>query len=211
MAEMFNFEHPKNMANFFTLQDTRKLVTTDIFVRLEDDTLPPKNAIPRLIELMEKNPKAGITTAISTYRSPQISKQGIGVHMEVQRNDVRCIRKLTFPPGLSGVYEALSCGFFCTAYRYKAFLEGFKNIENGKEFVAVIGCDVPFNHNIHLAGYKILADFDYWCGHMQETASGHYTFTKEHAMQSLYVYNDKTGYYGYHIISPYKVPKRKVE
>ena len=210
MAELSNFEHPKNLTNFLTIQDTRKLVTTDIFIRLEDDTLPPKDAIPRLLELLKKNPKAGIATAISTYRSPRIGPQGIGVHMEVERNDVRCIRKLTFPPGLSGVYEARSCGFFCLAYRYKAYLKGFKNIENGKEFVAVIGCDVPFNHNIHLAGYKILADFDLWCGHMQETEKGYYVFKKEHAIQSLYVYNPQTRYYGYTAIKPYKIPGRKL-
>lgn len=208
MAELSNFEHPKNLTNFLTIQDTRKLVTTDIFIRLEDDTLPPKDAIPKLLELLKKNPKAGIATAISTYRSPSIGPQGIGVHMEVERNNVRCIKKLTFPPGLDGVYEAESCGFFCLAYRYKAYLKGFKNIENGKEFVAVIGCDVPFNHNILLAGWKILADFDLWCGHMQETEKGYYEFKKEHAIQSLYVYNDKTGFYGYTAIRPYKIPGR---
>jgi hypothetical protein len=210
----YNFEHPKNLTNFMTLMDTRKLVTTPIFFRIEDDALPPKESLPKLLKLLKSDQKAGIATAASTYRSPSITPQGIGVHMEVERNDVRCIRKLTFPPGLSGVYEAVSCGFFCMAYRYDAFLEGFRNIETGKEFVAVIGCDVPFNNNIFLAGWKILADFGLWCGHMQEVGarspSGYHVFTKKDAIQSEYVFNPANSFYSYKDVRPNKIPRRRL-
>lgn len=173
------------------------LVKTDIFVCLEDDNTPPENCITVLLNLLDHNSDAAIATAVNCYRCPQIHKMGVGVAQEVIMDQEKIIKKVCCRPDLKGVHDVVACGFNCFACRTQPYRDAFKKIEDDKLFPTYIGNDMLITYLIHKAGWRILADFDYWCQHMQTTPKGIYFYEKKDAIQDVYTWNENQKRYKY--------------
>lgn len=157
-------------------QDMMRLCTTDKFVLIEDDTLPPYKKHPdtvmRLLSMLEKNPRCGIATAIETGRT-QVpwAKVQVGIHY-IERDGNKLLWRLTAPPHLRGVHQVDSCGWYCCASFKNVWLLGFEGMDEYVAGVPRFAMDVMHTNNIKRAGYDILADFDMWCVHMNHTSEG---------------------------------------
>ena len=190
-------EYRKLNAAMHMHKEKLKLITTDIFVSLEDDNLPPKNAVARLLELLRANPGVGYATGVNCYRCPQIHKMGMGVTQQIVMDHEKVIKKVSCSPNLTGVHEIVSGGFNCYAVRTKAYADAFKTMEEKGFFPTYIGNDVLITYLIKLNGLKLLADFDLWCDHMQELPDGIYFYNKKDAIQDSYIWSDREKIYKY--------------
>ena len=182
-------------------EDMARLVTTDCFIAIEDDTLPPKNAVVRLLELLRGIPEIGFVGTVCAYRSPHVHKMGINAIKEltfgVVEGKKQVIKKLCFHPSAIGVLDVDAAGWACFAAKTKTFLDAFKKADEEKYFPTYIGNDMLFTHLIKKLGYKVLVDFDLWCDHMQELPDGIYFYNKKDAIQDSYIWSDREKIYKY--------------
>lgn len=176
-------------------------------VQIEDDVLPPIDGVKRLLAMKKKYPKVPFFSIPYTYRR---SVPGIGFH----RMGCGCQAKMKFEgpllvykeacsPRLEGVQEIEGShfGFFLT--KTDVWKHAFDDILSGKLKGCYLGDDGVVCHSLIMKGYKLLADFDAWCGHMQavgdrydnDGSQGIHVFTRNMAVLDAYWFNEKSGKY----------------
>lgn len=173
-------------------KDMMKLCTTEKFVLLEDDTIPPYKTHPdvvmRLLSMLEKYPRCGIATAIATGRSHvAYAKTRLGVHY-VERDENRLVWRLSPSPKLQGIYKVDACGWYCCASYKKLWLRGLEGMDEYVADVPRFAMDVMQTNNIKRLGWDILADFSMWCQHMNHTSDGIIFWGKKQAVPMLDVW-----------------------
>jgi len=147
-------------------KDFLEMVKTDKFVLLEDDTLPPKNAVWKLLWLLDENPNAAIATAIATGRGPfKYVPTRLGVHY-IKRLKNKIQIRVTPPPTLRGVKKMDCVGWYCLAAKTKIYKKGFEGMEEYFPKIARFALDGYQTNNLRQMGYDLLADFSLWCKHM---------------------------------------------
>lgn len=154
-------------------KDFLRLTTTDKFVLLEDDTLPPYKTRPDVVMYMldqlEKIPNCGIYTAIETGRSSTAyAKTRLGVHY-LKRDGNRIVWRLSPNPNLRGIRKVDACGWYCCASFKSVWLEAFEGMDKYIADVPRFAMDVAHTNNVHRLGLEIYADFSLWCVHMNHT------------------------------------------
>jgi hypothetical protein len=168
--------------------DMLKLVNTDKFVLLEDDTIAPPNAVVKLLRLLEQNPRCGIATAIETGRSDiEWQKTRLGVHY-VEREGNRMLARYSPSPHLRGVHSVDCCGWYCCASYHSVWMLGFEGMDKYLEDIPRFALDGMHTNNIKQAGWDILADFSLWCGHMQAAQGRIIFWGKKQAVPHLDVW-----------------------
>lgn len=166
-------------------KDMVKMIETDKFVLLEDDTLAPPNAVTRLLQILEENPKCGIATGLETGRSLIAwSKTRIGVHY-VHRPGRKLLWRLSPSPHLRGIHKVDACGHYCCASYKDVWVKGLSMMEEGLEGTPRFALDVTHTNNVKKSGYDILADFDLWCKHMQLMGKTIYFWERKRARPML--------------------------
>ena len=165
------------------------MIHTETFFQLEDDTICPSDAFTRLYGLLMSNSKHGFITAIETGRNsiPYIATR-LGIHKIVMRKGV-LLKRISLDPNLTGIQKIDSAGVFCFAARTKAYKSGFENYNPIAKAFSQFAMDNVLTYNIKKHGWKLFADFDCWCGHMQLIPSGICIFGKDQALpfSDLYI------------------------
>ena len=165
-----NIKLSKIPAIYNMQKDISSLIKTKEFVQLEDDTLYPPRAVKRLLHILRTEPNCGIATACCTGRSRnKMIKMRLGIHWVRTRKN-KIIERLGFHPKLKGLQDCQGCGYFCFAAKHDIWKKGFKEFNRYWLKVPRWGSDVAFTNGIYRLGYRIVADFELWCEHMQLNA-----------------------------------------
>jgi len=151
-------------------KDFLRLCTTDRFVLLEDDTLPPYKTHPdvvmRMLSMLEQHPKAAVVSALATGRSSiAYAKTRLGVHY-LERDGNRILWRFSPSARLRGLRKVDAVGWFCCAALKEPWLRAFDGMDEYVADVPRFALDVMHTNNIKMLGYDLLADFDMCCEHM---------------------------------------------
>ncbi|MHA1227914.1 MAG: hypothetical protein ACTSPV_14300 [Candidatus Hodarchaeales archaeon] len=166
-------------------RDVIKMLTTERFVMLEDDTLFPGNCMVKLLKLIDNNNDVGIAIGISTGRSPtKHIPTRLGVHyLEMENGFIR--RRISPRDTLKGIYEVDCCGWYCFASYKTIWAKGFVGMSKYLHKIPRFALDNYHTYNIHKMGYKILADFSIWTKHMNANQDRILFWTKGDAVPML--------------------------
>jgi len=177
--------------------DIISLITTDVFVQLEDDELPQNPyTIPRLLKLL-KQPGVHLSTGVSSARNPELLPVGMGVHQIVERDGDRIIKRICCSPKTKGIVEVQGTGFYCFAAYSNFWLSALDDARNVASGLPHWAFDTWVTNQITKNGGKILADFSCWCDHVQLLHEGPYLFNQKCAVLDCYVYVPELDIYVY--------------
>ena len=166
----------------------QKMIFTDTFFVLEDDTIAPPNAFKRLMSLLMRNSKVGFVTAIETGRFayPWLPVR-LGVH-KVKMQGLKIIERRSLSPHLKGVVPVDAAGVYCFAARTKAYLDGFIGYDPVALKVPFFALDNVLTWNIKQHGWRVLADFNTWCSHLEATSARIIAFGKDQAIEMVDIF-----------------------
>jgi len=158
------------------------MIHTETFFQLEDDTLCPPDTFSRLYELLMADSKVGFVTAVETGRNnlPYVPTR-LGIH-KIDLRDGFLWKRESFSPDTSGVQEIDASGVYCFVARTEAYKSGFENYDPIRKACVIFAMDNVLTYNIKSHGWKCLADFDCWCGHMQVSFGRICIFSPEQAL-----------------------------
>ncbi|GAG65274.1 unnamed protein product [marine sediment metagenome] len=167
------------------------MIYTDTFFQLEDDTIVQPDAFKRLYKLLMANSKVGFVTAIETGRNAlNYAPTRVGVHKIIMRKD-RLILRDSFDPNTKGIKEVDSSGVYCFVARTKAYKSGFIDYEAPQKAFSLFAMDNVLTYNMKRHGWKLLADFGCWCGHLQVSGGRICIFGKDQALKYIDLYIPK--------------------
>jgi len=171
--------------------DMIKLLTTEKFVLLEDDTLPPPDAVPALLKMLEDDEEIGIATGIATGRSPfRHNPQRLGVHY-FNRVGNKLLERYTPDPDQKGSIEVDACGWYCCASYSDIWADGFVGMSEYLDKIPRFALDGYHTNNLKRDGWKIVANFDLTCEHMNICPEGIIHWRPENAIRMLDVWLPK--------------------
>lgn len=148
-------------------KDIANLITTEIFVQIEDDTVFPENSVKKLLNILKKEKNCAVATACETGRSRnRMLKMRLGIHYVKKKGD-KITERLSFAPWLKGLHDCQACGWYLFAAKMSVWKKAFEKFDTYWSTAPRWGLDVAFTNEIHRLGYRIVADFDLWCEHMQ--------------------------------------------
>jgi len=161
----------------------KKMIFTETFFVLEDDTICPPNAFKRLMSLLLRNKGIGFVTAIETGRHayPWLPVR-TGVH-KVKMKGMKVLERRSFPAQTKGVVSIDAAGVYCFAARTKAYLDGFKGYNPISLKVPFFALDNVLTWNIKQHGWKVLADFSLWCSHLEASSARIIAFSKDQVVE----------------------------
>ena len=192
-----NFKRSKIFPISEMQHDIISLVTTDVFVQLEDDELPTNpHTISRLLSLL-KTKGVGIATGVSSARNPDLKPVGMGVHQLVVRDGDRIVKRICCSPKTKGVAEVQATGFYCFAAKSMLWQEALFDSTAVTSGLPHWAFDTWVTNQVFQHGYKILADFDLWCDHIQVFPDKIYHFNQKDAVLDAYVYIPELKVYSY--------------
>lgn len=166
-------------------QDIINLVTTPVFVQIEDDTLPPANAVPRLLHLLNKRRNAGIVTAIETGRSHDPTmKSRTGVHYMHMENG-KIIKRYSLSPWEKGIKKVDGCGYYCFATWRDLWRQTFRLMPEDMTDMPRFAMDNIQTNKVKELGFEIYADFSLWCVHMNVIPEGILYWKKSNAVKMV--------------------------
>jgi hypothetical protein len=164
------------------------MIYTETFFQLEDDTICPPDAFRRLWGLLMQDSRVGFATAIETGRNAlPYSPVRVGLHKIVLK-DGKLLKRESFDPDTQGVVEIDAAGVYCFAARTEAWKTGFIDYKPISNIFSLFAMDNVLTYNIKQHGWKLLADFDCWCDHMQVSPNRIMLFSKEQALHMVDLY-----------------------
>jgi len=177
------------------------MIITDIFVMIEDDYLPVPDSIPRLFEILERNPDCVIASAVQTYRCPTITKIGIAPVEDIIWDHEKIIKKTCLSPRTQGIVEAKGTSFSCFAAKTGPYREAWAHCKAKNLLMTYIGHDMVITNTISKIFGKVLVDFDLWGQHMQLINDGIYYYGRKDAVQDCYTWNDQEYMYNVRMVN----------
>lgn len=190
-----NFDTSKLSPIWEMWVDLKKMIKSEVFFLIEDDTIAPPHAFYKLMEGLFTLDKAGFVIGISTGRCPyEWQPTRLGVHYMTMENN-KIIERVSLDPDSKGVKEIDGAGVYCFASFTKAWLSGFEGMDKYVYKLPFFGMDNTLTYNIKKQGYKLYADFDVWVDHMQMAGTTLIAFNKKQAVIMADVWVDK--YNGY--------------
>lgn len=179
-----NFTKSKLSPIYEMWKDIKDMIKTDVFFQLEDDTIAPPYAFNKLIEDLFSLPFAGLVTGIETGRSNlPYQKVGLGVGF-LERAGNKILKRVNPDPNTKGILEIDSCGVYCFAAFTSVWQQAFDGYDDYVSNTPFFGMDLILTNNIKKQCYKIYADFDVWCDHMQMCGGEMYPFNKKQAIKT---------------------------
>ena len=180
-------------------RDIANMITTRKFFMLEDDTLPPEYAVKRLFYKLERSKNIGLVSGVEPTRSPRLTdKARIGAYNLLWGNN-KILERVSLSPDLRGHQECDAVGFYCLAGKTKAWRMGKRNLENIIEVQKTAepnwAIDTLWTNMVKTAGYKVFADFDTPCLHMQSIGDKIYFWAIDRAVVKLDYYIEKYNCY----------------
>jgi len=166
----------------------RKMIYTDVFFQLEDDTICPPDTFMRLWGLLKQNPRVGFVTAVETGRNAlPYTPVRLGVH-KIKMKGKKLILRDSFLPETKGVHEIDAAGVYCFVARKEAWDSAFVGYDPVAKAFSVFAMDNVLTYNMKKHGWKLLCDFDIWCGHLQISPDYVIIFTPEQALHYIDLY-----------------------
>lgn len=161
----------------------KKMIFTDTFFVLEDDTIAPPNAFKKLMKTLMKNKRIGFVTAIETGRHayPWLPVR-VGVHT-VKMKGMKVLERRSLKPETKGIIPIDAAGVYCFAGRTEAYLDGFKGYDPISLKVPFFALDNVLTWNMKKHGWTILADFSLWCAHLEASSARIIAFGKDQAIE----------------------------
>lgn len=151
--------------------EIKKLLNTSDFVfLLEDDTLPPLNAMEMLHHNHTENPNAGFISAV------EIGRWGFEMIGAWCANDVYTPTEITTIPKGSGFATVDAAGLYCCLVRTELYMKHFF-----QPFEDILGPDVHFGLTLRQQGYQNYVNQDIQCKHL--TKRGEITFQTANIIQ----------------------------
>jgi len=161
-------------------RDAMRLCETERFVMIEDDTLCPPDAVPRLLSLLDDNPKCGMATGIQPMRqSAAFMVTYPGVYY-VKRTRDKVLEMATPSPFLRGVHKVDGSGWYCFASYKRLFSETTRLLMKVDDRRRNFAVDVLGVSYFKTLGYDVLADFGLWCGHYTKLQGSDFIWKRKH-------------------------------
>jgi len=173
------------------------MVTTRIFVMMEDDYMPPEDAVEKLLNLLIGTDRAAVASAVQTYRCPHHGPMGIAPSEVVLMDHEKIIYKRCCPPGLKGVHEVEGTSFSCFAAKAEPYREAFRLARKRKLLMTYIGHDQVIMNCVRQLRWKVLVDFGVWGAHAHLKTSEIVLFGRDLAVQDEYSWDPIEGEYKY--------------
>jgi hypothetical protein len=165
-----------------------KHVHTRKFALIEDDTLPCKTAIHRLMDMLKKDSSIGIATAVEPTRTTeQYVPLRLGVHY-IKADGMRLLERLSLPNRVTGYCEVDACGWYCFASYTKLWKESLKGMNKFFDIIPHFACDTMHTYRIKKMGYKIVANFGISCAHLATDSRNIYFCRKDRALPMIDIY-----------------------
>jgi hypothetical protein len=163
--------------------DMIKMIDTDIFFVLEDDTIAPPHAFMELVGQLISRERCAFVTGIETGRA-QFSWQKVrlGVHYLTREKNL-VVRRVSLHPDTQGVVSIDAAGVYCFAARTEPYKKAFEGMGDYVASLPFFAMDNILTNNIKLAGWELYADFDVWCEHLQQGSGNLVYFGKKQAVQ----------------------------
>jgi len=166
-------------------RDAMELCKTREFVMIEDDTLPPVDAVPRLLSMLCDNELCGMATGIQAMRQSSVfTPSYMGVYY-VEREGDKLIEWLSPSPHLRGIHQVDGSGWYCFASYKDVFEEALDELVKARGSTKHFAADVMQVNNIRRKGWDVLADFSMWCGHFSLMDGSYYTWGKKNCRPAL--------------------------
>lgn len=165
--------------------DALRLCKTRRFVMIEDDTLCPPDAVPRLLEILDENHNCGMATAIQAMRQSAAYMVTYPAVYYVTKKDEKIVENVTLSPYLRGVHQIDGTGWFCFASYKDIFLKATRELMKVSDKARNYAVDVLHVSIIRDQGYDVLADFDVWTGHYMMEGKTGFVWKKKHCKPML--------------------------
>jgi hypothetical protein len=198
-GQQVSWEASKLPAIYEMQKDIAGLVTTEKFFMLEDDTLVPPHAVKRMFRLLERSRRIGLVSGVEPTRSPRLTdKARLGTYILIRKGG-KILERLSLPPDLSHVHEVDATGFYCLAARThawrKAGLIMDRELVQQKTAEPNWAIDTLWTNDVQRAGFKVLADFETPCMHMQPVGDRIYNWALDRAVEKIDFYIEKYDVY----------------
>jgi hypothetical protein len=175
------------------------MVTTRTFMMMEDDYLPPPDAVTRLMGLLTGRPRCAVASACQTYRAPKCERMGIAPADVIVWDEGMIIYKRSFSPKTEGVREAQGTSFSCFAAKTEPYRAAFGEAMATGLLMTYIGHDHVITNVITKLGWKVLVDFGVWGDHMQLEDRKIRMFNRSNALRDSYFWNKAEGRYDWNL------------
>jgi len=184
----YKFSSSKLFNIFSMWKKIMRMIYTETFFQLEDNGIYQPDAFKRLHKLLMSDSKVGFATAIETGRQPlPYAAVRCGVHKIIMRKG-ELLKRISLDPETKGVVPIDASGVYCFAARTKAYKTGFIDYAPVSKSFSMFAMDNVLTYNMKKHGWKLLADFDCWCGHMQVIAGKICIFGKDQSLPFVDVY-----------------------
>lgn len=176
-------------------KDIVGMITTDYFFMFEDDTIAPPHAVKRLFALLKRRKDVGIVSGVEPTRTPFMTeKVRMGVYY-LLRPLGRILERISLDPNARGVHEVDAVGFYCLAVKTNVWKQAFEIMQRELEVQKTAepnwAIDTLWTNDVQRAGYKVLADFETPCLHMQQMPDRVFYWALDKAEKKLDYYIEK--------------------
>jgi len=180
-------------------KDIVNMITTDKFFMIEDDTLVPPHAVQRMFRMLSRSKKVGLVSGVEPTRSPRLTdKVRLGTY-KLLRKEGRILERISLSPDLHNFQVIDATGFYCLAVRTHAWKKAFKIMDRElveqKTAEPNWAIDTLWTNDVKRCGYKILADFETPCMHMQVVGPRIYNWAIDRAVVKIDFYIEKYNVY----------------
>lgn len=165
--------------------DVFRLCKTERFVMIEDDTICPTDAVPRLLSLLDDNPKCGMATAIQPMRQSAAYMVSYPAVYYVKRDGDMIVENVALSPYLRGVHKVDGTGWYCFASYKSVFRKATMKLLELDDKTRNHAVDIFHISEIRKLGYDVLADFGLWCGHFMKDGNSDFIWSKKHCKPML--------------------------
>jgi len=177
------FSRSKNFNIWSMWKKIYWMVYTEDFFQLEDDGIYPIDTFHRLNSTFKKDPKIAFVTGIEVGRTFQIHQPvRCGVHRMKFRGDL-LLERHSLNPNTKGVVPIDGSGVYCFIADTKAYQDAFDGFEAGAVMSSLFSMDNGLTYNLKQHGWKLYADFNVWCIHLQPLGDRVALFGKEQALE----------------------------
>lgn len=194
-----SFDASKLPAILAMYMDVTGMLTTKTFFLIEDDTLVPPHAVQKLFTILHRNKNIGIASGVEPTRSPRLTdKARIGAYWLLRPGD-QILERTSVSPGCTGHFDVDAVGFYCLAARTAAWKQGLdlfrKCFDNQLPAEPNWAIDTLWTNDVKRSGWRVIADMDTPCLHMQTVGPRIYNWAIDRAVVKIDVFLEKYGVY----------------
>lgn len=152
--------------------DLSKLIKTEVFINIEDDTICPPETVLKLLETMKEYDNKVFVTGIESSRDADRKKKvQLGIYF-LKIKDGRIVEKCSLSPKRYNKVKIDACGHYCFATTKKIWDLGFKDNDVNPDYVKHFAIDVFHTLRLKELGIPIIADFSIRCAHIHPDPKG---------------------------------------